>query len=705
VITRQDLRTFHISGNGLDQARPSSPLRLTSPSQEPELPFLEADYPLYVSPQMAIQSFASVLHSLVPNPEAVSRTFRQAAPGKDLIPFADVREQVLAALASQSEDVAGLRASLPDNGWLVPFTASALPLLYAAVATAARRERRETFLNKVIRQREQLKDLIRLDDMHSPEASKAESIEASLGTKAFHFDSAVLSTVFDDQRNALRRMEPGRRQRIEGILVTLDHAIEETRRAPAFWLFHGAVAPASATALGGRLRQCADSFEAALEFCDQRLEMFARWMRALRAARLEVESAFDPALHEDWLHRFDWQTADAEDLGALPPVVVLEPAEWLARTSFASFGRLLRSGRPVQILIACQGLKTHDQDDDLSGSLPDFGYISIAHREAFVLQTSLSSPRHFIDGLTAMATLVRPAVAVVSVPASRETEADAWRESRLLDESRAFPLYRYDPDRGDTWMQRFSLQAGPVMPDLTAAHAATVSIDFLRHFRVIPESAWDDDQMELTEYLKSFQNQPPLAVPFLWVEDRHGTRQRAVVTRELVNLSRDRQRAYRTFEELAGINNAYVNAAIQKTREEVAESTREEGARQALYQVVAMLTDSQALTVAGPAQAVATSSASQSPAAAVPSDAAQTTDPYIDSFLCTSCNDCMKVNAQVFLYDSNKQAYIGNARAGTFAQLVKAAEGCPARCIHPGSPRPDDKTATPQMIARAAKFQ
>ena len=80
-------------------------------------------------------------------------------------------------------------------------------------------------------------------------------------------------------------------------------------------------------------------------------------------------------------------------------------------------------------------------------------------------------------------------------------------------------------------------------------------------------------------------------------------------------------------------------------------------------------------------------------------------DHYIDSFLCTSCNDCMKVNKLVFLYDGNKQAYIGNAKAGTFAELVRAAEGCPAKCIHPGKPRPDDTSATPEILARAAKLR
>ena len=42
--------------------------------------------------------------------------------------------------------------------------------------------------------------------------------------------------------------------------------------------------------------------------------------------------------------------------------------------------------------------------------------------------------------------------------------------------------------------------------------------------------------------------------------------------------------------------------------------------------------------------------------------------------MCTSCNDCMKVNARLFLYNAEKQAYLGDPANGTYAELVKAAE-------------------------------
>jgi len=79
-------------------------------------------------------------------------------------------------------------------------------------------------------------------------------------------------------------------------------------------------------------------------------------------------------------------------------------------------------------------------------------------------------------------------------------------------------------------------------------------------------------------------------------------------------------------------------------------------------------------------------------------------EPYIDTPLCTSCNDCIHINGQVFAYDANKQAYIADARAGTYAQLVQAAEKCPAGIIHPGDPLDPDEPDLEKWVARAEPF-
>jgi ferredoxin len=80
-------------------------------------------------------------------------------------------------------------------------------------------------------------------------------------------------------------------------------------------------------------------------------------------------------------------------------------------------------------------------------------------------------------------------------------------------------------------------------------------------------------------------------------------------------------------------------------------------------------------------------------------------EPWVDSVLCTTCNECTNLNGRLFAYNADKQATIADASAGTYEDLVRAAEKCPARCIHPGSPRPDDATATPELLARAQAFR
>ena len=62
------------------------------------------------------------------------------------------------------------------------------------------------------------------------------------------------------------------------------------------------------------------------------------------------------------------------------------------------------------------------------------------------------------------------------------------------------------------------------------------------------------------------------------------------------------------------------------------------------------------------------------------------------------------MNPALFVYDGNKQVRIGDAKAGTFAQLVKAAESCPAKCIHPGTPMNPDEPGLADLLPRAARF-
>ena len=89
---------------------------------------------------------------------------------------------------------------------------------------------------------------------------------------------------------------------------------------------------------------------------------------------------------------------------------------------------------------------------------------------------------------------------------------------------------------------------------------------------------------------------------------------------------------------------------------------------------------------------------------AVPSGGAIEIEAYIESDRCTTCNECTNLNRKLFAYNADKQAYVKDPTAGTFAQLVQAAEKCPVGAIHPGTPLNPNEKDLEKWLKRAQPF-
>ena len=440
--SREQLRTFHLAGRGLEDMRPLTGLRPAILGELEQMPRLESDYPVYVAPGHPPKALGEIVGESAQK-EAILAALRSAMGDRVLVALAEVRDAAIRSLRAEG-DLDDLEKRVPAGGWLVSFGAETLPLLYAATLAATRGKLQARFFDQVKQCLANVEGLLAVDDAHRPGSPSSEQIFASLGTEAHEFfKPSAMAEAFSRGGRPVHRMDPERRARCESTLATLTAALREHERQPLFWLFHSGSAPFLSSAFGGQCRQSSDSCAAALDLCNQQLASLVPVLRAMRVARLEVDSAFDSAVHAQLLERFEWQTADPEELAALPAVVVMEPADRLAQTSLASFSRLLRSGRPVQIMATSPGFYA----EDLSGPVPDFGFLSIAHREALVVQSSLARLNHLLQGLLEVTSTLRPAVAVVSVPDAFESEAAAWLETSLYILSRTFPIYRYDPDR------------------------------------------------------------------------------------------------------------------------------------------------------------------------------------------------------------------------------------------------------------------
>jgi uncharacterized Fe-S cluster protein YjdI len=103
-----------------------------------------------------------------------------------------------------------------------------------------------------------------------------------------------------------------------------------------------------------------------------------------------------------------------------------------------------------------------------------------------------------------------------------------------------------------------------------------------------------------------------------------------------------------------------------------------------------------------PVQAPTAPAPAPAPAAEAPKPKGD--DPYIETPKCSTCEECVKINDRMFKYDANKQAYIADPDAGTYRELVEAAESCQVAIIHPGKPRNPQEPGLDELLRRADPF-
>ncbi len=141
-----------------------------------------------------------------------------------------------------------------------------------------------------------------------------------------------------------------------------------------------------------------------------------------------------------------------------------------------------------------------------------------------------------------------------------------------------------------------------------------------------------------------------------------------------------------------------LNAATAKAAENVATATL------AAAPVAAPATAAAAAAPATTSVAVAAAPAAAPAAAAVAGDDTIEIEAYIESLRCTTCNECTNLNRKMFAYNANKQATVKDPKAGTFQQLVLAAERCPVKIIHPGTPLNPKEKDLEKWVTRAKPF-
>jgi pyruvate/2-oxoacid:ferredoxin oxidoreductase beta subunit/Pyruvate/2-oxoacid:ferredoxin oxidoreductase delta subunit len=98
----------------------------------------------------------------------------------------------------------------------------------------------------------------------------------------------------------------------------------------------------------------------------------------------------------------------------------------------------------------------------------ELGRILVGHGNAYVAQTTPAHLNHFYRAVMDANEFPGPAVLIVYTPCQPEhgiADDASTRQAKLAVQNRAFPLFVYDPRKGETIAERLSLQGNPAVKD------------------------------------------------------------------------------------------------------------------------------------------------------------------------------------------------------------------------------------------------
>jgi pyruvate-ferredoxin/flavodoxin oxidoreductase len=487
-----------------------------------------------------------------------------------------------------------------------------------------------------------------------------------------------------------------------------------------------------------------DSPSVAMGVFEGHMARMAEGFAAVRMAELELAGELRPE-HDEFFTYFGWRQFSDEEWELCPPVVSVGGDGAMYDIGFQNLSRAMASGMPIKVLVvdtqvysntggqACtSGFMGQISDMAQFGkaiqgkqeSRKEIGLIGMAHRTTYVLQSTIAHPSHMIEGFIQGLKARRPAL--FNLYSSCQPEHGigddmSANQAKLAVESRAYPLFRYDPDAGKTAVECFDLEGNPAIDRLwpsyklryrqggrekemevpmTFVDFAITEVRFRKHFRTAPPDTWNENMMPLVEFLELAEDEREGRFPYVWTVDRKQQLSRLLVDRTMVESAEERRDFWIMLRALAG-----EDREPETSREEIEAQVRQEVVGRIASGLMRLAGDSGDAGAALGELAVAAEPAPAPPAAAeAAGGAGDYLAPWIDSDECTACDECMNLNPQIFAYNDKHKAVIVNPTGGPYRDLVKAAERCTARVIHPGLPKDRSEKDVDKWIARAEKY-
>jgi pyruvate-ferredoxin/flavodoxin oxidoreductase len=498
-----------------------------------------------------------------------------------------------------------------------------------------------------------------------------------------------------------------------------------------------------------------DTTSMAMGVFEGHMAKMADGFRTIRQAEALLKGQYDPSRDEDKHRYFDWQDFTDEEFHLCPPVVAIGGDGAMYDIGFQNLSRAMMSGKPIKVVVvdtqvysntggqACtSGFFGQVSDMAQFGkaikgkeeSRKEIGLIAMAHRTTYFMQSTMANANHMIEGFVQGLMSRRPALFNLYTSCQPEHgigDDMGHHQAKLAVESRAYPLFRYDPDRGNTVAECLDLDGNPAV-DLdwpvvkirykergrdkemeiptTFVDFAVTETRFRKHFRKVPRDAWNEDMILVSEYLDLDEDDREGRVPYVWALDAKQQLSRLLVAPAMVESAKERRDFWVMLRALADSEEPVAVADEAQIESRV----RQEVVQKIASGLMGLVSGSEALDIGAMLEAAPTETApapDDRPALAAvetPPPQAEAAGeymaPWIDTEECTACDECIIINPQIFEYNADKKAVIKNPDGGPYRDLVKSAEKCTAQIIHPGLPRDRSEKDIDKWIKRGSKF-
>ena len=619
-----------------------------------------------------------------------------------------------------ADSLAHLRPRLPADGEVVECDARLPGRLFTHAWEAVQRRKAARFRADMTRLVQKLSDILAADFARSNAGHSADNLRAAIGDpQAQAFDFAAMSRMLASI-SPPSALSDSRRERIRWLLSVLQSQrfFPPPQRAGA--------PPQALPAYGFAFDNCSR----ALEAWHERLPRLVELLRAMTIAELEVKGEYREAQHDALFASFGANRLDTAELGVFPDYLMRLDADTLAPAESARVMDAIATGLPFKILLQTDDILAPLADNPARASLGPSGRAltsaAIALGETFVLQSSAANlPR--LRG-EALAGLSGPGPALFSVFSGAchyAGDIPPYLLGAAAMEARAFPAFVYDPAAGTDWAARFSVAGNP-QPDqdwpvhelayedadhqhvsetvaFTAADFLACDRRYAAHFARVPRAAWNGQMVAATDAIAHRTDAASGNVPCLLMVDADNRLQKVMADDGMIREARRIGAMWCSLRELGGIRNSHAEALLARERAAwEAQRQRDVAATSANARAAQTGAAAEAPAAAGQAVAQTGAPAPTVEAAAEPEHSPD--EPYIETARCSSCNECTQINGKMFAYNKDKQAYIADLSAGTYRQLVEAAESCQVSVIHPGKPRDPKEPGLDELLKRAEPF-